>query len=166
MRGLGQVIRDAAELSLRMIRDLLDVNSIEAGRLSLERRPDDVEAIVAKAREMLAPLAAERGIELVVDVPPVLPGVEVDAERVIQVIGNLASNALEFTRPGGTVTIGAAAMADGIQLSVTDSWPGIPADDLPRLFDRFTLPTPARRSPTYPADPGGPGAPTPRAVRA
>jgi PAS domain S-box-containing protein len=137
VRALGQVVKEAADLSLRLIRDLLDVSSIAAGRLSLERRPDDVEAIVAKARHLLAPIAAERDIRLTVDVPPVLPGVEVDAERVIQALGNLAGNALKFTRAGGTVTIRAASVADGVQLSVSDTGPGIPADELPHLFDRF-----------------------------
>ena len=66
------------------------------------------------------------------------PEVEVDRLRIGEVLGNLLSNALRHTPPGGVVTVAAAASADGVELSVTDSGSGIATDRLPHVFDRFS----------------------------
>jgi signal transduction histidine kinase len=144
---LSGVVRHAAEWMERIIRDLLDVTAIEAGRLAVDRAPVDPLAVVERAHEQFAPLAAERGVRLVVDVDGALPPtVHADDARLLQALGNLLGNALKFTPAGGTVTLHAAPAGDGVRLAVRDTGPGIPPDHLPHLFDRFWQARETRRA--------------------
>jgi signal transduction histidine kinase len=82
--------------------------------------------------------AAERQIELATDLAPDLPGVQADAQRVGQVIGNLVSNAVRYVPSGGHVTLSTRrAEGGGAELAVSDDGPGVADEDLPHLFDRF-----------------------------
>jgi signal transduction histidine kinase len=120
-----------------MIRDLLDVSNIEAGVLSVERQNEEVGPIVERAVQMFSGQAMERSITLYEDVPPDVPIVNVDAGRILQVLANLVANALKFTMPGGTVTVAAWRQGDDVVISVADTGPGIPAADLPHIFERY-----------------------------
>jgi signal transduction histidine kinase len=82
-------------------------------------------------------LAAERRVSLVADLPDHLPPIAVDADRIVQALNNLIGNALKFTPSGGVVRIGAADGGAQVRLCVTDSGPGVPAEDAPHVFDRF-----------------------------
>ncbi len=130
-------IDESAQWMQRMIRDLLDVSNIEAGVLSLERATEDVAPIVERAVQMFASPAGERSIALYEDVAPDLPAVNVDAGRVLQVLANLIANAIKFTQPGGRITVGAEAADGGVVVSVADTGPGIPAEHLPHIFERY-----------------------------
>jgi signal transduction histidine kinase len=121
----------------RMIRDLLDVSGIEAGVLSIERHPEDMASIVERAVQMFAAPAVERSIALYEDVPPGVPRVNVDAGRILQVLANLIGNAIKFTQSGGRITVSAEPGEGGVVVSVADTGPGIPADDLPHIFERY-----------------------------
>jgi two-component system sensor histidine kinase BaeS len=93
--------------------------------------------------------ADEAGIDLAVEVPEPLPPLVADPQRLGQVLGNLVTNALRHTPPGGQVTLGAALpsteeVPGQIGLWVADNGEGIPAEDLPRIFDRFWRGDPAR----------------------
>ncbi|MDF1502216.1 hybrid sensor histidine kinase/response regulator [Roseisolibacter sp. H3M3-2] len=143
---LAGVVRHSAEWMERIIRDLLDVTAIEAGRLAVDREPVPLGEVVARAREQFAPLAAERGLTLAVDADAPLPAVDADAERLLQALGNLLGNALKFTPAGGTVTLRAARTAGGARLAVADTGPGIPAEHQPHLFDRFWQARETRRA--------------------
>jgi PAS domain S-box-containing protein len=130
-------IDESAQWMQRMIRDLLDVSSIEAGVLSLERGSEDMAHIVERAVEMFAAPAAERSIALYEDVPPDVPPVNVDAGRILQVLANLIANAIKFTLPGGRITVSAESTGGAVTVSVADTGPGIPAEHLPHIFERY-----------------------------
>jgi PAS domain S-box-containing protein len=132
-----KVTRQSVDWMQRMIRDLLDVASIDAGRLSIERGPENLRGFLERAHAIFAPSMAEAGIELVLDVPQHLPPVDADGERILQVMGNLLANAGKFARPGGHATLAAQVRDDDVVVSVRDDGPGIPADMLPHIFDRF-----------------------------
>jgi signal transduction histidine kinase len=137
VREAMRTIRETTGWMDRMIQDLLDVATIEAGRLSFDPRPVDVVLILMQAAELFEHLAAERSIRLTTDVPDHLPVVRADAARVLQVVANLLSNAIKFTQPGGEVTVRASATPTEVVLSVVDTGPGIPAEHVSHVFDRF-----------------------------
>ena len=121
----------------RLIGDLLDVVRLEAGRLSLDIRPCDINRVLTDAAETFRARAGEQHVEL--GIVPAPPGtvVPADGERLVQVLDNLIGNALKFTPSGGRVTI-SAGVADGhVCLAVADTGPGIPEEHRARLFDRF-----------------------------
>jgi len=139
VRELAGVILDSVELMSRIIRDLLDVSAIEAGRLAVEPARVPVAGVLDTAAQLAAPLAGEQGVALAV-LPPV-PGLAVlgDAARLQQALGNLLGNAIKFTPRGGRVTLGASPAEDGrmVRFDVADTGPGIPPEHLPYVFDRF-----------------------------
>ena len=136
-RELLSTIDESVQWMQRMIRDLLDVSNIEAGVLSMERSREDVAPLVESAVQMLASPAADRSVTLYEDVPPDVPSVNVDPERILQVLANLIANAVKFTEPGGKVTISAERKNNEVVISVADTGPGIPAEHLPHIFDRY-----------------------------
>jgi PAS domain S-box-containing protein len=136
-RGLVNTIVDSTELTQRMIRDLLDVASIEVGRLAVERREVAVPDVLARAVELFRREAEERGVSLRVEPPSALPSVVGDEERLVQVLSNLLGNALRFTDRGGAVVVGAERRHDAVEVSVRDSGTGIPPTELPRIFERY-----------------------------
>jgi signal transduction histidine kinase len=130
----------AASASMRgLIQNILDHAKLEAGHMSLELRDWDIAGILAQARALFEPLAARKGIALAVSASD--PGLmaHCDRERVMQILSNLLGNAIKFTPPGGRVQLRASADEAGrrVLVVVRDSGPGIPAEQLPRLFDRF-----------------------------
>jgi PAS domain S-box-containing protein len=141
-------ITEATVWMQQLIRDLLDVSAIEAGRLSVERRPSALASIVATAVGMVSGEVEQRSITLTVELPPDLRTVNVDANRIVQVITNLLGNAIKFTDAGGTVTVRAANGPTTVVVSVEDSGVGMEPEVLNRIFDRFfqVRPTPRRGS--------------------
>jgi PAS domain S-box-containing protein len=141
-------ITEATVWMQQLIRDLLDVSAIEAGRLSVERRPSALGPIVATAVGMVSGEVEQRSIALTVELPPDLRTVNVDASRIVQVITNLLGNAIKFTDAGGTVTVRAANGPTTVVVSIEDSGVGMEPEVLNRIFDRFfqVRPTPRRGS--------------------
>ena len=133
---LVNAIADAAEWMDRLIRDLLDVAAIEAGRLSIVRHLEEVQPIVDSAVAMFAHGAEVRGVRLSRDVPPDVAPVNGDAARLVQVLANLIANALTHTDAGGQVTVSVTAAPSEVTFTVRDSGAGIPADELPHIFER------------------------------
>ena len=137
LRGLYEAIGESAELMGRMIQDLLDVSSIEAGRLSLERRAEPVPPIVERAVQMFEGVAASHGISLSHSLEADVPPVNADAERVLQVLANLMSNAVKFTPEGGRIDLAVHRTGEEVEFAVTDTGPGIPPEDVDHIFDRY-----------------------------
>ena len=81
--------------------------------------------------------SAEKKIALTADIAPGLPAISADVFRLEQVMGNLIENAIKYTNTGGSVTVRAAAADDGVEICVEDTGLGIPAADVPRIFERF-----------------------------
>jgi signal transduction histidine kinase len=131
------VIRRTAERMDRLIQDLLDVSKMEAGRFAVEPAPERVGALLGEAFEQLQPIAVARHVELVDAAEDRDEVVLADRGRVLRVFSNLVGNAVKFTPEGSAVTIGARRRDADVVFSVTDRGPGIPAEHLGRIFDRF-----------------------------
>jgi signal transduction histidine kinase len=121
----------------RILEDLLDITSIEAGRLAVVRESGDANEPVREVVAAFAPLAAAKGITLDADVAAHALVAVFDHERIVQVLANLVSNALRFTPSSGTITVRVAAANEGIRFAVADSGVGVPADQLEGVFERF-----------------------------
>jgi signal transduction histidine kinase len=132
-----RIIQRSGERMNRLIQDLLSVTAIEAGRLSIAPRKVMVHDLFLEASEMLEPIVREKSITFTVVAPDDLPAVRADSARVLQVLSNLVGNAVKFTPAGGTITL-AAVRSDGpVRCSVSDTGPGIPPAQIPRLFGKF-----------------------------
>ncbi|HEX3157198.1 MAG TPA: ATP-binding protein [Gemmatimonadaceae bacterium] len=136
-RTLADTIHESAEWMQRLMRDLLDVAALEAGALSLERRDEDVGAIMQRLRSMFEHPAAEGRLTFAVDVVPGVDAILADGERVLQVLANLVGNAVKFTEPGGTVAARAEPCGREVRFSVADTGPGIPVESVPRVFELY-----------------------------
>ncbi|ADO74714.1 ATP-binding protein [Stigmatella aurantiaca] len=134
----ADAIRRSADRMNRLIDDLLDLASIDAGTLSVQAHPQRVDELVRDARELFEPHAAEKGLQLAFEVEPGLI-LSCDKERILQALGNLLSNAIKFTPPGGSILLRAHAEegTEDIRLSVADTGPGIPLAAQPHIFDRY-----------------------------
>jgi signal transduction histidine kinase len=121
----------------RLVDDLQDLALAEAGQLELERGPVDLAAEADRAVKALRPRLEEKDLRVEVDVPAGLPAADADARRVAQILRNLLGNAVTHTPPGGRIRLSAAAAAGEVRVTVDDTGPGIPAEHLPYLFERF-----------------------------
>jgi PAS domain S-box-containing protein len=130
-------IRGSVDWANRLIADLLDVASIEAGKLSFEPRATDSLLLVARAAHMFEHAAGAKEVRLATVVPDDVPPVMADPNRILQTLSNLISNALKYTPSGRTITVSAMPAEAGVVFSVADEGPGIAQDDVPHLFDRF-----------------------------
>lgn len=119
----------------RMVDDLQTLASAEAAALHLVREPCDLAAIADDAAAAIESTASHAGVRLVRDLEPAI--IDGDPVRVRQIVTNLLSNAIKFIPPGGVVTIQVEPRGDQAILVVADSGPGISAEDLPHVFDRF-----------------------------
>ena len=139
VRAMGEAIRHSAEWAEGIIRDLFDVTTLEAGRLSLHRSRVSPWDILQRTSEQFAPHAERAGVTFAVHAAAELPELDVDPARVEQVLLNLLGNAVKFTPRGGQIVLSARADEDrrSVRFSVADSGIGISAEDLPNIFDRF-----------------------------
>lgn len=136
IRYLGMIKRQG-EAMRHLVDDLLDAARIEARRLSIEARQVEVGVLIDSAVEMMKPLADERRITVDVFASDRSVAVRVDPHRIGQVFSNLIGNAVKFTPEGGRITLTSTRMAGKIRLSVADTGPGIPPEQLPEIFGRM-----------------------------
>ncbi|MGC1521523.1 MAG: two-component regulator propeller domain-containing protein, partial [Steroidobacteraceae bacterium] len=142
-RDHAETIRDSAAGLLTIINDILDFSKIEAGRLDLERIEMDLRATVDDVAHLLAQQAHSKGLELIANVDPLLPNRLIgDPGRVRQVLLNLGSNAIKFTRDGEVTidlrVVRSDAASTTIRCEVRDTGIGIPAERLESLFQPFS----------------------------
>lgn len=141
-KKFSTVIMGEADRLGRLINDLLDLAKIEAGRVdwNMERIENPFE-LVEHVATTFKPLADERKIDLILESVGTVPPVEMDEDRMVQVLTNLCSNAMKFTPEGGRISLlGRAATHDGqpvFEIVVQDTGPGIPPQELEKVFDRF-----------------------------
>jgi len=121
----------------RLIGDLVDVASIEAGMLAVTREVSDPTHVVQEAVETFRAQASGSGVSLVAEIVPPLPLIAFDPARILQVLSNLLSNAIKFTTAGGSVVVHVEHRDDSILFCVHDTGVGIPDDKLEAVFDRF-----------------------------
>lgn len=133
---LGVALKSCDRL-VRIVNDMLDLSKIEAGKIDLKLAPLSPATAILQAIEEVQALADTAGVRLTPDADAGLPEVLADLDRLTQVLVNLVSNAVKFSPRGSAITIGARPLGDMLEFSVTDHGPGIPADDIARLFQRF-----------------------------
>jgi signal transduction histidine kinase len=138
-RGWKQLdrIRRGVNQMRRMIDDLLDVGSIESGRLAIDSREHEMGELFEDAVELSAPLIHDKRIEIKIEMPPPPFKVRCDRERMMQVFSNLIGNAVKFVPEKGTIVLSAAASGASALVAVRDTGPGIPPARLPHLFQRY-----------------------------
>jgi signal transduction histidine kinase len=151
-----EVMRQAAEQMDALIQDLLDVTRLEGGRLSVSPRDVKIDALIGRSIEALRPVARAGGVMLHAKLPPELPTVRVDPDRVTQLLSNVIGNAVKFTSAGGTVAVSARVEGGEVAIAVADTGQGIPAAQLPRVFERFFQATLTSRAPRHGAGLGLP----------
>lgn len=141
-----EVIRRSAERATHLIQDLLDVARVRAGQLTISPSAVKTRALLLETLELHRALAEEKSLRLELDCDEALPDLLADHDRIIQVFANLIGNALKFTPPGGRIVLGATRAGSEVCLSVTDSGPGIPPEQQPKLFHPFWQARPGSRS--------------------
>ena len=131
----GDINKDAQRLN-RMITEMLDLDRMESGRMTLNRERTDVNAIVSEAAQRLASSASRHAIRLNLD--PELPLIEIDKDKINQVLLNLLSNAVKYSPEGGPIAVSTRVEGEMVHVFVRDSGMGIPADSLEKVFERFS----------------------------
>ncbi|MGC9336291.1 MAG: sensor histidine kinase, partial [Anaerolineae bacterium] len=136
IRYLTAVRRNVRRL-MRLVGDLADVSRIEDGRLAIHQEPLDLAQLVAESLDAFADIIEEKGLQVGVTVEPDARFVLGDAQRMVQILNNLLSNACRYTPAGGRISVCATRFDDQVEVTVFDTGIGIPRDELERIFDRF-----------------------------
>jgi signal transduction histidine kinase len=148
---MAPIIANEIERLVELTSSYLDLAHLESGRSQFHTEDVDLRALLLESAGLMQPRAAEQGLELVLDIAPVLPRLPGDPRQLKQVVVNLLSNAIKYNRPGGSIVLRAKPVPSGgeglsegfgegfteVMLEVSDTGLGIPADSLPRLFEKF-----------------------------
>ena len=137
VEGAADRIRRYVARMNRLIGDLVDVTSIDAGRLAMHLVAGDAGSLVVDATETFQPAAAAKGVSLAARKPAAPVPAVFDHDRLLQVLANVISNAIKFTPQGGTVTVAVEPSAGVVGFVVSDTGSGIPANMLEAIFQRF-----------------------------
>ena len=132
-----RTVQEETRLIARLVTDLHELAQAEAGRLPLARQQVEATPVIQHMANSFRPLAAEREISLVAELPAIALCVDADPDRLHQILTNLLGNAIRHTPVGGSVRLAAFAQIDGVGFSVSNSGQGITSEDLPHIFDRF-----------------------------
>jgi signal transduction histidine kinase len=137
-RETVEIILDNCRHLVRLLNDLLDLARSDAGRLAIRPQPTEVAPLVEDVVRTMRAQTEAAGQTLSEHLQPGLPPIDVEPDRIRQILVNLLTNAHEYSAEGAS--IGVMARADGaeVEISVSDNGPGIPADQLERIFERFT----------------------------
>jgi signal transduction histidine kinase len=131
-----QIYQEADRLQ-RLVNDLQELSRVEAGAYELHPKTTSVKALIDLTIDRLGRQFQEKGVAINVQAPPDLPSIRVDEDRIGQVLLNLIGNALQYTPPGGSVSIVATARLKEMRIAITDTGIGIPPEHLPHVFTRF-----------------------------
>ena len=134
--AMGKIINETERLS-RMVEELLDFSRMQSGRLTVQPEPMDILAELGDAVLIYMEKAKREHIRIIYQEPEMLPFVYGDKNRIRQVFINVIDNALKYSNPGGLVTVSAEAVAEQIQVRISDNGVGISAADLPKVKTKF-----------------------------
>ncbi|MHB2026935.1 MAG: sensor histidine kinase [Elusimicrobiota bacterium] len=136
LKSISHIYSAAKTLNI-LISDLVDLAAIESGKLRVNLGPMDLAAVINDVRSRIDIAAAKRKIAFIVDMPQALPRIWGDPARIGQVIQNLCTNAIQYTKENGRVSVCVESGAEQAMVSVKDTGIGISKQDLPRIFERF-----------------------------
>ena len=136
-RKLLTILAEESERLIGLVNSLLDLSKMEAGMMIYNFEPTSLAPLVNRAMMEIGPLVEAKKIRLESKIAEELPVIKVDSERVLQALRNLIGNAVKFTPDGGQVTVSAQQRDGAIEVSVADTGPGIPAENLATIFDKF-----------------------------
>lgn len=131
-------IQHSADAMDRMISDLLDVERMAQGKLTLHLAKVNLRALLQECRELFAPLVSNQAFSMRIDADAEPLFVDADHDRILQVLSNLIGNSLKFTPNGGAIELSARKREIHVEVSVTDNGPGISAETRARIFERFS----------------------------
>jgi two-component system phosphate regulon sensor histidine kinase PhoR len=133
------IIQNQAQRLNRLIEDILNISRIESGLIKIYKKPVSTALIIHEAIQMIKSYAAEKDMTIEEQTAIVFDQVNADKDMISQVIINLLSNAVKYTPKGGKITVNSEVdeSENVVRVSVTDTGVGIPAEDLPRIFDKF-----------------------------
>ncbi|MGE5561025.1 MAG: ATP-binding protein [Chloroflexota bacterium] len=136
-RQLLQAVNEDAQRLMKLVNDLLDLSRMESGRIQMDFAAVRLDRLLPEATAPLVSQAAERGVEVTVEVPPDLPPAWADASKITWVISNLVGNAIRYTSAGGKITVAATQLGNRLHVSVTDTGVGIPESEFENIFRKF-----------------------------
>jgi signal transduction histidine kinase len=130
-------LSEETALLSRLVNELQELSLAEAGELKLVFQAENIAGLIGQAAASWQPQLTAGEISLSLEVPDELPSVNIDWQRVNEVLHNILENAVAHTGKGGTIKIAASRKGKWVEVSVTDTGEGIPAEDLPHIFERF-----------------------------
>jgi two-component system, NtrC family, sensor histidine kinase GlrK len=136
-RGLLKVLEKETHLLIGLVNSLLDLSKMEAGMMRFQLEPKHIGPLIDQTIEEMGPLVQAKKINLEVSVTDRLPIIKIDPERILQALRNIIGNAVKFTPEKGRVRVSARRADHGVEVSVADTGPGIPAGSLITIFEKF-----------------------------
>ena len=136
-RKLLAILAEESNRLIGVVNSLLDLSKMEAGMLNYQFETVNLDPLIRRAVAEIAPLVEAKQIVVETTIDGPLPQAKLDPERMLQVMRNLIGNAVKFTPKGGQVTVTASPVDGKLQVSVQDSGPGIPAENLTTIFEKF-----------------------------
>jgi two-component system sensor histidine kinase GlrK len=136
-RRLLTILAEESQRLIHLVNSLLDLSKMEAGMMDYHIEPASLASVIDRAIVELGPLAEAKKIKIEARLRDPIPLVKMDPDRILQALRNLVGNAVKFTPDGGNVTLSAAQKNGSVEVAVRDTGPGISAEDLPMIFDKY-----------------------------
>lgn len=136
-RKVLAIVAEESSRLIHLVNSLLDISKMEAGMMTYNFMPTSLPPLIQKAMMEIMPLVESQKIRLEAKINEHLPALSADPERILQALRNLIGNAVKYTPEGGRVTVSAIQRDGKVEVSVADTGPGIPSDDLTSIFEKF-----------------------------
>ncbi len=133
-----EIIHSSSNFMLSLLNELLDISRIEAGKLDLDFQPTDIISLIQSSVDINKVLAERKNIQILLENPGSMPLVELDPMKIEQVMQNLLSNAVKFSSEGTVIRVSVSLDADHVRVAVADQGPGIPEEEIQKLFQPFS----------------------------